>query len=56
MRITTEAENLGELIADCADIPQSLHAESPLEPPSAAPPWSVDDVCQAQVAEIDLYV
>jgi hypothetical protein len=54
--IATEPENLDELIADCAHIPQSLHAESRLEPPSAAQPWSVDDACHAQVAELDLYI
>jgi hypothetical protein len=54
--ITTEPETMGELIADCADIPPSLHTEVPRARPGAARTWAVDDDCHAQVAELDLYI
>ncbi|QWF78179.1 hypothetical protein [Amycolatopsis sp. CA-230715] len=56
MSIATEPETLGELIADCALIPSSLVTETPAVPPQAARPWTVDDTCQAQVAEYDAYI
>ncbi|MEC3981742.1 hypothetical protein [Amycolatopsis sp. H20-H5] len=56
MSITTEPETLGELIADCASIPPSLRAENVPLPREAAAPWTVDDHCHAQVAELDAYV
>ncbi|WP_297544564.1 hypothetical protein [Amycolatopsis sp.] len=56
MSITTEPETMGELIADCADIPPSLHTEVPRARPGAARTWAVDDDCHAQVAELDLYI
>jgi hypothetical protein len=54
----TEPETLGELIADCEEIPQSLQAEIRIRMsrPAAALPWAVDEVCHAQVAELDYYV
>jgi hypothetical protein len=52
----TEPETLGELIADCEEIPQSLQAEIRMSRPAAALPWAVDEVCHAQVAELDYYV
>ena len=52
----TEPETLGELIADCEEIPQSLQADFRMSCPAAAPPWAVDEVCHAQVAELDYYV
>jgi hypothetical protein len=51
-----ETESLGDLIADCALIPDSLRAEAPTGPPAAARPWTVDDSCHAQVADLDEYV
>jgi len=47
---------MGELIADCGEIPLSLQAEILASRPAAALPWAVDDVCHAQVAELDYYV
>lgn len=54
--IATEPETMGELIADCADIPRSLRTEIPRARPGAARTWAVDDDCHAQVAELDLYI
>jgi hypothetical protein len=61
VNVTTEPETLGELIADCAHIPSALQvkkpgAESLPLPREAAAPWSVDDACHAQVADLDAYV
>ncbi|WP_344867979.1 hypothetical protein [Amycolatopsis ultiminotia] len=60
MNPTTEPENLGELIADCAHIPSALAARTPpvrqLPAPRTPQPWTVDDACHAQVAELDAYV
>ncbi|MDT8914401.1 hypothetical protein [Amycolatopsis sp. PS_44_ISF1] len=58
MNLTTEPETLGELIADCAHIPSALQPRTGRRPwPRAdAEPWTVDDVCQAQVAGLDAYV
>jgi hypothetical protein len=61
VNVTTEPETLGELIADCAHIPSALQAEKlragslPL-PRETAAPWTVDDACHAQVADLDAYV
>ncbi|WP_091629387.1 hypothetical protein [Amycolatopsis saalfeldensis] len=61
MNVTTEPETLGELIADCAHIPSALHVKTlgagnlPL-PRATAAPWTVDDACHAQVADLDAYV
>jgi hypothetical protein len=54
--IATEPETMGELIADCGEIPRSLQAEIHPSSPAAAPPWAVDDVCHAQVAELDFFI
>jgi hypothetical protein len=55
--IATEPETLGELIADCAQIPRSLHTEQPLtRTVPVARSWEVDDRCHAQVAELEHYV
>lgn len=51
-----EPESIGELIADCADIPASLQAENLPLPRQIAPPWTVDERCHAQVADLDAYV
>ncbi|WP_179957071.1 hypothetical protein [Amycolatopsis anabasis] len=56
MTVAAEPETLGELIADCALIPQSLRAEAPVLPPPAVRPWTVDEACHAQVADLDEYV
>lgn len=54
---TTEPETLGELIADCADIPPALHAQTARDARLPAPrPWHVDEACHAQVADLDAYV
>jgi hypothetical protein len=54
--VATEPETLSELIADCALIPDSLRCETAVVPPAAARPWTVDDTCHAQVADLDEYV
>jgi hypothetical protein len=54
--ISTEAETMGELIADCGEIPRSLQAEIHPSSPAEAPPWAVDDGCHAQVAELDFFI
>jgi hypothetical protein len=51
-----EPESIGELIADCAGIPSSLQAENLPLPRQIAPPWTVDERCLAQVADLDAYV
>ncbi len=56
MNAVTEPETLSELIADCALIPATLQAESRPPAPVTASPWEVDEVCHAQVAELDAYV
>ncbi|MBP2186288.1 hypothetical protein [Amycolatopsis magusensis] len=57
MSTLTEPETIGELIADCADLPAELHAcASTPATPKAAPHWTVDERCHAQVAELDAYV
>jgi len=52
----TEPETLSELIADCAEIPAALQAENLPLPHVTAPPWKVDEACQAQVADLEAYV
>lgn len=61
VNVTTEPETLGELIADCAHIPPALQVEKPGAgnlplPRETATPWTVDDACHAQVADLDAYV
>ena len=57
MNLTTEPETIGELIADCSQIPQDLRRERlPAPRTESARPWSVDDACHAQVADLDAYV
>lgn len=56
VRIVSEPENLQQLIADCAEIPQSLDAHPAVLLPRPAPRWEVDDSTQAQVDDIDDYV
>ncbi|SFQ37046.1 hypothetical protein SAMN05421810_106330 [Amycolatopsis arida] len=52
-----EPETLGELIADCAEIPTDLRPGPPPAPRSTVvEPWTVDDACLAQVADLDTYV
>jgi hypothetical protein len=53
---TAEPETMGELIADCGEIPRSLQAEILASRPAAAPPWAVDEACHSQVAELDFYI
>ena len=48
---TVEPESIGDLIADCADIPPALTSAHDLPGPRAAAPWSVDEKCVAQVEE-----
>ncbi|WP_033295590.1 hypothetical protein [Amycolatopsis jejuensis] len=59
MNPATEPETMGELIADCAHLPSTLWpsaAGTQLPRPRAAQPWTVDDACHAQVADLDAYV
>ncbi len=61
VNLATEPETLGDLIADCAHLPSTLQPEQPadqarLPRPRAARPWTVDDACHAQVADLDAYV
>ncbi|MGW7539381.1 hypothetical protein [Amycolatopsis sp. NPDC054798] len=61
MNLATEPETLGDLIADCADLPSALQPERPADQarlplPRTARPWTVDDACHAQVADLDAYV
>ncbi|WP_037368046.1 hypothetical protein [Amycolatopsis orientalis] len=61
MNLATEPETIGDLIADCAHLPSELQPERPsgqarLPRPRAALPWTVDDACHAQVADLDAYV
>ncbi|WP_116203887.1 hypothetical protein [Amycolatopsis circi] len=61
MNLATEPETLGDLIADCAHFPSALRPErsadqARLPLPRAARPWTVDDDCHAQVADLDAYV
>ncbi|WP_205215365.1 hypothetical protein [Amycolatopsis albispora] len=57
MSTLTEPETIGELIADCADLPAELHTQaSAPATPKAAPSWTVDERCHAQVADLDAYV
>jgi len=52
-----EAESIGELIADCDEIPTTLRMETAAALPSvSALPWTVDEACHAQVAELDVFV
>lgn len=54
----TEADSIGELIADCADIPPSVrHCPAPgAAAHRLAPAWEVTDGCHAQVDDLDEYV
>ncbi|OAP28192.1 hypothetical protein A4R44_01802 [Amycolatopsis sp. M39] len=61
VNLATEPETLGDLIADCAHLPSALRPERPagqarLPRPRTARPWTVDDACHAQVADLDAYV
>ncbi|MBB4685159.1 hypothetical protein [Amycolatopsis jiangsuensis] len=62
MDLTPEPESLDELIADCAHLPSALHAPRTaavagrLPTPRSPRPWTVDDACHAQVADLDAYV
>lgn len=47
---------MGELIADCAEIPQDLRREPVPARTMTAPTWTVDEACHAQVADLDAYV
>lgn len=53
---TLEPESIGDLIADCADIPPALTVSAALAGPRAAEAWTVDEKCVAQVADFDAYV
>jgi hypothetical protein len=53
---TPEAESFAELIADCADIPQSLQEGGPALPGQREPaPWEVDEGTFAQVRTLEEY-
>jgi hypothetical protein len=53
----TEADSIGDLIADCAHIPPSVRESREHTPlPREAPAWEVTDGCRAQVADLDEYV
>ncbi|HWD06464.1 MAG TPA: hypothetical protein VG674_28895 [Amycolatopsis sp.] len=60
MSATAEPETIGELIADCAHIPAELRSERVAGDrpphPRAPRPWTVDEACHAQVADLDAYV
>ncbi|WP_406628775.1 hypothetical protein [Amycolatopsis sp. WGS_07] len=61
MNLATEPETIGDLIADCAHLPSTLQPgpaaeQARLPLPRAARPWTVDDACHAQVADLDAYV
>ncbi|WP_370939255.1 hypothetical protein [Amycolatopsis sp. cg13] len=61
MNLATEPETIGDLIADCAHLPSALRPgqaadQARLPQPRAARPWTVDDACHAQVADLDAYV
>jgi hypothetical protein len=52
-----DPDSLDELIADCAEIPRTLATcHLPVPSPRAAPPWQVDEVCLAQVSDLDEFV
>ncbi|MGW5052449.1 hypothetical protein [Actinokineospora sp. NPDC004072] len=53
---TLEPENIDELIADCAAIPARLTAAGAARPAGPHTPWSVDERCFAQVAELQPYI
>ncbi|MFC5287646.1 hypothetical protein ACFPM7_11350 [Actinokineospora guangxiensis] len=53
---TVEPETIGDLIADCDSIPSTLTSANALPGPRAAAPWSVDETCLAQVADLEAYV
>ncbi|HEX7658295.1 MAG TPA: hypothetical protein VF444_02355 [Pseudonocardiaceae bacterium] len=53
----TDAESIGELIDDCAEIPRAVCTSQTLLPlPMAAAPWTVNDTCVQQVEDLDDYV
>jgi len=50
-----EADSIGDLIADCAQIPPSVRESPGVAPlPRLAPAWEVTDGCQAQVEGLAL--
>ncbi|MQA09444.1 MAG: hypothetical protein GEU98_13005 [Pseudonocardiaceae bacterium] len=49
-------ERMSELIADCSDIPDSLCAESAVPLARSAEPWTVNEVCLAQVDDLEAYI
>ncbi|WP_030533164.1 hypothetical protein [Prauserella rugosa] len=54
----SEPESIDELVSDCRQIPRPEDT-SQVPTPRAAPaaqPWTVDEACHAQVAELDAYV
>jgi hypothetical protein len=52
-----EPDSLDELIADCADIPDSLCTCHQLVlPQGPAARWEVNEACLAQVNDLDAYV
>ena len=55
--IPQEPDSLDDLIADCAEIPNTLRATHPALPqPRAAARWEVDDACLAQVIDLEEFV
>jgi hypothetical protein len=56
MDTTTDADNLAELIADCALIPDSLQEATPAIHLPSPRAWSVDERCHAQVEDFSPYI
>lgn len=52
----TEPENMDQLIADCAHVPDDLQVKPAILVPRAAPHWEVDDAAQSHADEMDDYV
>jgi hypothetical protein len=54
---TPEAETIGELIADCADIPAAVRTAATAVPlPGTGGDWTVTEECVEQVSGLDEYV
>lgn len=54
---TPEAETIGELIADCADIPAAVRTAVTAVPlPGTSGDWTVTEECVERVSGLDEYV